>query len=192
MVVAIGGASGMIYAVRMVRWLVKNGHRLDFLASGTALKVFELEAGPAPKNEAGWRKFFGDKKGLLEFYDPDDFGSSLASGSSAREAMVIVPCSMGMAGRIASGVSSNLIERCADVMLKERRPLALVFRETPLNHVHIENLGRLSRAGAIVMPAAPGFYHRPKNIEELADGLIGRVLKEIGIENELEKEWSGT
>jgi len=190
-VVAMSGASGMIYAARMVAWLLKNGHRVDLLASKTAAKVFELEIGPAPKDERGWRKFFSDNKGLLKFYDPDDFDAPLASGSSARGAMVVIPCSMGMVGRIASGVSSNLIERAADVMLKEKKPLALVFRETPLNSIHIENLSRLSRAGAMVIPAAPGFYHKPKNIEELADGLIGRVLKEIGINNDLEKEWSG-
>jgi flavin prenyltransferase len=190
-VVAMSGASGMLYAVRMVRWLLKNDHQVDLLVSKTAARVFELEIGPAPGDEKGWRKFFNDGKKLLKLRDPEDFNSPLASGSSAHEAMVIIPCSMGMVGRVASGVSSNLTERAADVMLKERKPLALVFRETPLNQIHIENLSRLSRAGAIIIPAAPGFYHKPKNIEELADGLVGRVLKEIGIDNDLEKEWSG-
>lgn len=190
-VVAMGGASGMVYAARMTRWLIKNGYHLDLLMSKTARKVFELEIGPAARDETGWRKFFGDRKGTLKFYDNDDFSAPLAGGSAAREAMVVIPCSMGLLARIASGVSSNLIERCADVMLKERKPLALVFRETPLSLIHLENLARLSRAGAIIIPAAPGFYHKPKTIDELADGLIGRVLKEIGIENDLEKEWSG-
>ena len=188
--VAFSGASGMIYGERLVQWLVRNGHAVDLLVSKTAAKVFELEIGPAPKSQAGWRKFFGDKKGLLNLHNPDDFTSQLASGSSRRDAMAIIPCSMGMAGRVAAGVSSSLIERCADVMLKEKQPLVIVFRESPLNLIHLENLARLSRAGAIIMPAAPGFYSKPRNIEELVDGFVGRVLKKLGIENKLEKEWS--
>jgi 4-hydroxy-3-polyprenylbenzoate decarboxylase len=189
-VVAFSGASGMIYGERLVQWLVGNGHAVDLLVSKTGTKVFELEIGPAPKNQAGWRQFFNDKNGLLNLHDPDDFTSQLASGSSQRDAMAIIPCSMGMAGRVAAGVSSNLIERAADVMLKEKQPLVIVFRESPLNLIHLENLARLSRAGAIIMPAAPGFYSKPQNIEELVDGFVGRVLKKLGIENNLEKEWS--
>jgi len=190
-VVALGGASGMVYGVRLLSWLLKNGHPVDLLVSETGTEVFELEVGPQPEGESGWRKFLGGGKGRLKVHPVDNFNSPLASGSSVRDAMVIAPCSMGLIGRIAGGVSSNLIERCADVMLKERRPLALVFRESPLNLIHIENLGRLNRAGAIVMPAAPGFYFRPESVEELVDGMVGRVLKEIGIENKLEKEWPG-
>jgi flavin prenyltransferase len=188
-VMAMSGASGMDYAVRLGKWLIENGHALDLLLSTPARKVFELEIEPAPKSENAWRKFFGDHKGLLKFHEAGDFDSPLASGSAQRDAMVIIPCSMGMVGRIASGLSSNLIERCADVTLKEQRPLAIVFREAPLNLIHLENLTRLARAGAIIIPEAPGFYNRPKDLESLVEGLVGRVLKEIGIENNLEKEW---
>jgi len=188
-VAAVSGASGIIYGKRLVQWLVQNGHRVDLLLSKPGAEVFKLEIGPLPKGETGWRKFFADKKGLLKTHRVDDFKSPLASGSAKRDGMAIIPCSMGMAGRIAAGVSSSIIERAADVMLKERRPLVIVFRESPLNLIHLENLARLCRAGAVVMPAAPGFYFRPKNMEELVDGLVGRVLKELGIENKLEKEW---
>ena len=188
-VVALSGASGMVYAVRLGKWLIENGQALDLMLSNPARKVFELEIGPAPKSENAWRKFFGDRKGLLRLHEAADFDSPLASGSASRDAMIIIPCSMGMIGRVAAGVSSNLIERCADVTLKERRPLAIVFREAPLNLIHLENLTRLARAGAIIIPEAPGFYNRPKDLEALVDGLVGRVLKEIGIENNLEKEW---
>jgi len=190
-ITALSGASGMAYGVRLVRWLVENQRRVDLVVTGPAIKVFETEIGPAPKNEAGWRKFFGDKNKLVRLHRPDDFSSPLAGGSSPRDAMVIIPCSMGMAGRIAAGISSSLIERAADVILKEKLRLVLVFRESPLNLIHIENLGRLSRAGAVVMPAAPGFYSRPENLEQLVDGFVGRVLREMGIPNDLEKEWGG-
>ncbi len=189
LVVALSGASGMIYGVRLVRWLVQNRHAVDLLISNPGRKVFELEIGKVPADEKGWRKFFSDRRGLLKYHALDNFDSPLASGSAKRDAMIIIPCSMGMVGRIASGISSNLLERCADVSLKERRPLVLLFRESPLSLIHLENLERLARAGAVVMPAAPGFYSGPKNIEQLVDGLLGRVLKSIGIENNLEKEW---
>ena len=188
-VVALSGASGMIYAVRLVEWLVRHGHRIDLLVSRPAEKVFALEIGRVPADEKAWRKFFSDRRGLLKYHALNDFNSPLASGSVKRDAMIIVPCSMGLVGRIAAGVSGNLLERAADIMLKERRPLVLVFRETPLSLIHLENLTNLSRAGAIVMPAAPGFYSRPKDLNELADGLVGRILKQVGIENNLEKEW---
>jgi len=189
LIVAISGASGMIYATRLIRWLIQNGQSVDFLISPPGRKVFELEIGKAPRDQKGWRKFFADRKGWLKYHEPDDFNSALASGSANRHGMIIIPCSMGMIGRIAAGISSTLIERAADVTLKEGRPLVLVFREAPLSLIHLENLAKLARAGAIILPAAPGFYRKPKKIEELVDSLIGRTLKQIGIKNNLEKEW---
>ncbi len=189
LVVAIGGASGTIYGVRLVGWLLKNGYSVDFLISRAGKEVFRYEIGEPPGDEAGWRDFFQDRSDLLNYHQEDDFTSPLASGSGVREAMIILPCSMGMVGRLASGISSNLIERCADVMLKESRPLVIAFRESPLNLIHLENLARLKRAGAIIMPCAPGFYLKPKSIEELVDRFIGRVLRQVGIENQLEGEW---
>jgi 4-hydroxy-3-polyprenylbenzoate decarboxylase len=125
----------------------------------------------------------------LEHYDQDDFFAPVASGSSAPQGVVIAPCSMGTAGRIAAGLSNTLIERVADVALKERRPLILVPRETPFNTLHLENLLRLSRAGAQILPAMPAFYHRPQTVEALVDFVVGKILDSLGIEHALFQRW---
>ena len=119
----------------------------------------------------------------------DDFWESAASGSAAADGMIVVPCSMGTIGRIAAGLSGNLLERAADVMLKERHPLVLVPRETPFNTLHLENLLRLSRAGAVVLPAMPGFYHAPETIDDLVDFVVGKVLDQLDIEHSLFTRW---
>lgn len=119
----------------------------------------------------------------------DDFWAGAASGSAAADAMIVVPCSMGTLGRISSGLSSNLLERAADVMLKERRPLLLVPRETPLNTIHLENMLRLSQAGAVILPAMPGFYQGPETIEDLVAFLAGKILDQLDIEHSLFTRW---
>jgi 4-hydroxy-3-polyprenylbenzoate decarboxylase len=120
---------------------------------------------------------------------PDDLFFSSASGSAAPDTMIIAPCSMGTLARIAAGISGNLVERSADVMLKERRPLLLVPRETPFSEIHLENMLRLARAGARIIPAMPAFYHHPENIDDLVDFVVGKVLDQIGIDNELYRRW---
>ena len=194
--VAITGASGAIYAARTVAALLDQGCELDLVVSDYGRRLLRDELG----EEAALERLMpyleqkygpGVRRGQFNVLSNRDLGATIASGSRPTRGMVIVPCSMKSLAGVANGLSRNLVERAADVMLKEKKPLALVFRETPLNQIHIENLSRLSRAGAIIIPAAPGFYHKPKNIEELVDGMIGRVLKEIGIENDLEKEWIG-
>jgi 4-hydroxy-3-polyprenylbenzoate decarboxylase len=119
----------------------------------------------------------------------DDFWTGAASGSAAADAMVVVPCSMGTTGRIAAGLSGNLLERAADVMLKERRPLVLVPRETPFNTIHLENLLRLSRAGAVILPAMPGFYHGPKTMDDLVSFVVGKVLDQLQVPHSLFVRW---
>ncbi len=120
---------------------------------------------------------------------PDDLFCGAASGSSAPDALVVCPCSMGTLARIACGISGNLIERSADVMLKERRPLLLVPRETPLSDIHLENMLKLSRAGARIIPAMPAFYGRPESVLDLVDFVVGKILDQLGIENDLYKRW---
>lgn len=128
-------------------------------------------------------------KGRLRLIPHNDLAASAASGSSLVKAMIVCPCSMGTLARIAAGVSGNLIERAADCMLKERRPLVLVPRETPLSTIHLQNMLRLSKAGAVILPAMPAFYHKPSSVEEMVDFVAGKVLDVLGVENNLFKRW---
>ncbi len=192
-VVAITGASGSIYGLRLVEELLGAGCRVTLLLSRSGLEVLRYETGLEWEGSASARKqlmrdYFGGST-RLDHYDVDDLFAPVASGSSAPDAVVIAPCSMGTAGRIAAGLGSNLVERVADVALKERRELLLLPRETPLNQIHLENLLRLSRAGAQILPAMPAFYHRPKTVEDLVDFVVGKTLDALRIEHQLFQRW---
>jgi 4-hydroxy-3-polyprenylbenzoate decarboxylase len=175
-IVAVTGASGSIYARQLLERLLAAGTevvgRVGLVVSRRGAGVAEWEGVTLP---AG---------GRVERFDPDDMFSSPASGSAPWDAMVIVPASMGSIGRIAAGVSTDLIARAADVTLKEGRPLIVVPRETPLNLIHLRNLTTLAEAGAVVLPAAPGFYSRPATIEDLAATITDRILARLGIPHE--------
>jgi len=182
LVVGIGGASGAVYAKRLLDALVA----LDARAPG-ALQVGVCFSGSA---EEVWRTELGTPYDYpFRRYGLRDYGAPFASGSAGWDAMVVVPCSMGALGRIAHGVSDNLIGRAADVMLKERRKLVLVARETPLSLIHLENMVSVTRAGAVVLPAAPSFYSRPSTIEALVDTVTSRILDQLGIGNDLAPRW---
>jgi 4-hydroxy-3-polyprenylbenzoate decarboxylase len=191
--VALTGASGSMYGLRLTEQLCLNGFQVTFSASSSGTAVCLEETG---------LDLSGDlDKALKRLYDhleitsgiclvhPDDLFCAAASGSSAPDAMIVCPCSMGTLARIASGISGNLIERSADVMLKERRPLLLVPRETPLSDIHLENMLKLSRVGARIIPAMPAFYGRPDSVLDLVDFMVGKVLDQLGVENELFKRW---
>ncbi|HEU0264237.1 MAG TPA: UbiX family flavin prenyltransferase, partial [Geobacterales bacterium] len=137
------------------------------------------------------RQHFGADADHLTYYDEGNLFAPIASGSAAADAMVVVPCSMGSVARIAAGISGTLLERAADVMLKEQRPLILVPRETPLSQIHLENLLRLSRAGARIVPAMPAFYHHPSSMDELVNFMVGKILDQLGIEQLLFPPWQG-
>jgi 4-hydroxy-3-polyprenylbenzoate decarboxylase len=191
-VVAITGASGSVYGLRLVSELLKAGVRISLIMSPAGLQVLNHEAG------LDWVADIKEQRRQVQDHFAsiaidclaiDDFWSGTASGSAAADAMVVIPCSMGTVGRIAAGLSNNLLERAADVMLKERRRLVLVPRETPLNTIHLENLLRLSRAGAVVLPAMPGFYHGPEHMADLVNFVVGKVLDQLEVEHRLFSRW---
>jgi 4-hydroxy-3-polyprenylbenzoate decarboxylase len=191
--VALTGASGAIYGLRLVEQLILSGVDVIFTASCSGTMVCREETGLDLSGDLGkaTERLYAhlEVDTGLEMVHPDDLFCQTASGSAAPDAMVVAPCSMGSLARIAGGISGNLIERSADVMLKERRPLLLVPRETPLSEIHLENMLRLSRAGARIIPAMPAFYHKPESVLDLVDFVVGKVLDQLGIEHELYRRW---
>jgi 4-hydroxy-3-polyprenylbenzoate decarboxylase len=191
--VALTGASGSVYGLRLVEQLCLSGITVTFSASCSGTQVCLEETGldlsGEPAKAAKRLYAHLELEAGLEMVHPDDLFCPAASGSSAPDAMIIAPCSMGTLARIACGISSNLIERVADVMLKEQRPLLLVPRETPLSVIHLENMLRVSRAGAQIIPAMPAFYHRPDSVIDMVDFVVGKVLDQLGVEHELYRRW---
>ncbi|HWK88409.1 MAG TPA: flavin prenyltransferase UbiX [Longimicrobium sp.] len=182
----ITGASGAPYAVRLLRALNESGAAVRLIVSGYGWRLLAEESGIA--DEAALRAATGDWS-RVELYDALDRGATPASGSAPSRGMVVCPCSMGTLASIAAGTSRNLVERAADVALKERRPLVLVPRETPLSLIHLENMTRLTRAGATILPAAPGFYHRPQSIGDMVDFVAARILDHLGVEHTVGRRW---
>lgn len=182
----ITGASGAPYAVRLLRALNDSGTPVRLIVSGYGLRLLAEESGI--EGVDGLRAATGDWS-RVELYDSLDRGATPASGSAPSAGMVVCPCSMGTLASIAAGTSRNLVERAADVALKERRPLILVPRETPLSLIHLENMTRLTRAGATILPAAPGFYHRPRSIDDLVDFVAARILDHLGVEHGIGARW---
>ena len=182
----ITGASGAPYAVRLLRALNESATPVRLIVSAYGLRLLKEESGI--EGVEGLREATGDWS-RVELYDSLDRGATPASGSAPSRGMVVCPCSMGTIASIAAGTSRNLVERAADVALKERRPLILVPRETPLSLIHLENMTRLTRAGATILPAAPGFYHRPKSIEDLVDFVAARILDHLEVEHQVGARW---
>ncbi len=196
LVVAITGASGALYAVRLLKAGLEIGLRIDLVVSeyGKRLLIEECDLNLKTTSVESWLDAaYGttDRPGKLAMHREQDLGSAIASGSQRWDGMIVIPCSMKTLSGIASGSASNLIERSADVTLKERRPLILVPRETPLNLIQLENLTRVARAGAAVVPAMPGFYQQPKTLEDIADFIVGRVLSLLDIPHRLFPAWKG-
>ena len=193
--VAVTGASGALYAVRLLRYLMMHSYEVDFIVSDAGKITFKLEMN-ADLDQEDISKFLKKRfgapamKGTIRTYRNDSISAPMASGSVRRLGMVIVPCSMKTLSAVAHSASSNLIERSADVALKERFPLIIVPRETPMNSIQIENMLKLSQAGAMIVPAMPAFYQKPQSLDELADFIAGRVLNLLGIEDhQLFKDW---
>jgi 4-hydroxy-3-polyprenylbenzoate decarboxylase len=189
-VVAITGASGSIYGIRLVETLLKEGREVHLLFSNAAAQVtgYELRTKVDP-DRPDLAKLFDAPIENLRYHREDNLFAPVASGSYPCDAMVICPCSMGTLSRVATGAAGNLIERAADVMLKERRPLVLVARETPVGLIHLRNMTAVTEAGGIILPASPGFYHRPESIDDLVDFLVARILDQLGIRTDLVRRW---
>jgi len=183
---ALTGASGALYGVRLLRALNEARVPVRLVVSATGWRLLQEELFIASRADLEART--GDWRNVVLYRD-DDRGATPASGSSPSRGMVICPCSMGTLASIAQGTTRSLIERAADVVLKERRTLVLVPRETPYSAIHLENMLRLTRAGALVLPASPGFYHQPRTIDDLVDFVVGRVLSHLGIEHSLGPRW---
>jgi 4-hydroxy-3-polyprenylbenzoate decarboxylase len=184
--VAITGASGALYGVRLVQRLLDAGVEIEAIVSDAARRVLGIEQG-LTGNPSDW--LTGADGRAPRIWDPKDIAAPPASGSRAPQAMIIAPCSMGTVGRLAAGISGSLIERAADVMLKERRPLVIVPRETPLSTLHLRNLLTLSELGVHVVPAAPAFYHHPADIEDLVAFVVDRAITCAGLDLPLRHPW---
>lgn len=191
LVMAITGASGAPYAVRLLEQLVAARRPVSLIVSAHGWRLLETESGIADIEVLRARTGGAAWKGLVTVFDDGDRGAAPASGSARNDGMVICPCSMGTLAAIAAGTSRSLVERAADVALKERRRLVLMTRETPLSAIHLENMLRVTRAGAVVMPASPGFYHRPAAVGDLVDFIVARVLDHLDVEHSIGRRWSG-
>ncbi len=192
LVLAMTGASGAPYAARLLQVLCRAGRTVHLTVSTSGAQVLREEMGvsvalnrfdPAPFGDLG--------AGRVIYHHQADFGAGIASGSFRTAGMVVSPCSMSTLAAVAHGITTNLITRAADVHLKERRKLILVPRETPLSLVHLENMTAVTRAGAIVLPAMPGWYHRPGTLDDLVDFVVARICDQLGVEVDLSRRWGG-
>lgn len=191
---ALTGASGMPYGIRLLECLLAAGCHVQLLYSQVAQIVARQEMAldlPSRPTETRTllRQRFAELPGKLDVYGREEWFSPVASGSNPPQAMVVCPCTMGTMASIAHGLSGNLIERAADVVLKERRLLILVPRETPLSVIHLENMLTLARAGAVILPPSPGFYHHPEKIDDLVDFVVARILDQLAVPHRLMPRW---
>jgi 4-hydroxy-3-polyprenylbenzoate decarboxylase len=190
LVLAMTGASGAPYAVRLLRVLCSQGRTVHVSITPSAVQVLKEELGLRVAIESIDPAAFGRLgSGRLVYHHYQDYSAGIASGSFLTGGMVVIPCSMSTLGAIAAGTTTNLITRAADVHLKERRKLILVPRETPLSLIHLENMARVTRAGAVVLPASPGWYHRPRRLDDLVDFVVARICDQLGISSSLIRRW---
>jgi flavin prenyltransferase len=195
--VGMTGASGHCYAERFVRELVRAGHEVDLAITDAGCQVLAHELGVDAGErgsalEAALPEWLGaDVAAGVRVFENDMIGAPPASGTALTGGTILIPCSMGTLARVAAGYSSNLVERVADVAIKEGRRLVLVPRETPLSQIHLENMLRLARLGAVILPAMPGYYHRPETIDDLVGHVVGKILDRFGVEHSVGARWTG-
>ena len=191
---AMTGASGADYTLRLFQCCLQQGIRVQFITSQPGQIVMGMETelkltGSPQKMRLQFAEHFNADPALIDVYSKDQWTAPPASGSSVAEAMVVCPCSMGSLASIAVGSSDNLIHRAADVVIKERKTLILVPRETPFSAIHLENMLKLARLGVIILPPNPGFYHGVREVSELVDFIVARILDQLGIDNDLSPRW---
>ncbi|MCC6208721.1 MAG: UbiX family flavin prenyltransferase [Gammaproteobacteria bacterium] len=191
---ALTGASGAAYGLRLLECLLEAGVHVPLMLSPPGQMVIAMETdlkvpGAPREAERYLSDHYGAEPGQLQVYGKDQWTAPLASGSGAPDAMVVCPCTSGTLAAIAMGSSDNLIERAADVVIKEQRKLILVHREMPVSAIHLEHMLKLARLGVVIMPANPGFYHRPQKIEDLVDFVVARILDHLGVEHRLVPRW---
>jgi len=182
LVVAVTGASGIVYALNFLKAASKYDFETYLIITEAGEKVAKHELGDTEQLKSLARRV----------YTPEDLAADIASGSYPLDGMVIVPASMKTVSALANGYTDNLVTRAADVQLKERRPLIVVPRETPLHAVHLENMAKLSRLGAVILPAMPGFYHNPESVDDLVDFVVGKILDQLGVENKMYNRWGSS
>ena len=198
-IVGISGASGAPYVRRVLQVLANSDHQLDLVVTQSGAKVLEVEEGVKLSGDVGadfaelsrWLGCEMAKREGFQWHQAANVAADIASGSCHIDGMLVAPCSGGTLARIANGMSQNLLERAADVTLKERRKLILMTRETPLSLIHLRNMVAVTEAGAIVLPASPGFYHNPESIDDLIDMIAGRILHHLGLDSDLLQVWDG-
>lgn len=191
---AITGASGAAYGLRLLECLLEAGVNVPLMLSSPGQVVIAMETdlklpGAPREIERYLSEYYGAEPGQLQVYGKDQWTAPLASGSGAPDAMVVCPCTSGTLAAIATGSSDHLLERAADVVVKEQRKLILVHREMPVSAIHLEHMLKLARLGVVIMPANPGFYHRPQKIEDLVDFVVARILDHLGVEHRLVPRW---
>ncbi|MGJ3245078.1 MAG: flavin prenyltransferase UbiX [Elainellaceae cyanobacterium] len=197
LILGITGSSGLIYAVRAIKYLLEADYTVELVASKATYMVWQAEQSTrmpmdSVQQEQFWRQHAGvDREGKLNCHPWGDVGANIASGSYRTAGMLIMPCSMSTVGKIAAGLSSDLLERAADVQLKEGRPLVVVPRETPFSLIHLKNLTQLAEAGVRIVPAIPAWYHNPQTIEDLVDFVVARALDQFDIDCVPLKRWQG-
>lgn len=193
-ILALTGASGAQYALRLMECLIDAGTPVYLMVSKAAQIVLSMETElKVPAKSAEMERFFTElykaESGQVKVFSQEQWTAPIASGSHSAMSMVVCPCTTGTLAAIANGNSDNLLERAADVMLKEKRQLIMVVRETPFSHIHLENMLRLSQAGATIMPANPGFYHKPETLDDIIDFMVSRILDHLKISHNLQSRW---
>lgn len=187
-VIGITGASGSIYGVRLIQELSRAGYTVHVVVTTAGKSVMKEEVGVSGFDHMD-QLGLAETSSKIKIWENDTFDAPFISGSSAPDGVVLIPCSVGMLATVANGISGNMLERIADVALKERRKLILVVRETPLNLIHLENMVKAARAGALILPAMPAFYHHPKTVDDIVNFIVGKVLNLMGIKHNLFMAW---